>query len=181
MLKLRFTDDLYRKYLPSRVAAATVAASRSCLNCAPIWNSHLENLTGYRWTDVQPIVDIMLGSVNDIKIFDRIQLENWPLLLFYPTKILILFRRRKQFLLAMFDWCTMAVFLMRDVPFQDSEERRGKTERRAHYRNSAEGSKLACHARSSRHLRKSQATNAEQEGKCSRFVTISVCPQVIEI
>ena len=54
-----YTDEVYRKYPPSLVAAASVAASRACLNCTPIWNGYLENLTAYRWNLVKPVVDLM--------------------------------------------------------------------------------------------------------------------------
>ena len=58
------TDHIYRNYLPSLVATACIASSRWCLHITPPWTGELENLSGYTWDDLHPLVQNMLRWVH---------------------------------------------------------------------------------------------------------------------
>jgi len=56
-------DASFRTCRPSRVCAACIAAARQCLHISPTWLSRLQHRTGYMWTDLQPLVSLMIQSV----------------------------------------------------------------------------------------------------------------------
>jgi len=59
-------DAWFRRWLPSRVCAACVAAARNCLRISPTWLTRLHHRTGYAWTDLQPLVSLMLQLVASL-------------------------------------------------------------------------------------------------------------------
>ncbi|KAK2183764.1 hypothetical protein NP493_296g01008 [Ridgeia piscesae] len=61
-LEISMQDHIYRNYLPSLVATACIASSRWCLHITPPWTGELENLSGYTWDDLHPLVQNMLST-----------------------------------------------------------------------------------------------------------------------
>lgn len=53
-------DHIFYEFLPSRLTAAVIAASRSCIRLAPMWPERLLKLTRYSLDDLQPAIEFLL-------------------------------------------------------------------------------------------------------------------------
>jgi len=57
-------DSWFRRCLPSLVCAASIATARHCLRISPTWLNRLHHRTGYSWTELQPLMTLMIQSVH---------------------------------------------------------------------------------------------------------------------
>ncbi|XP_064630907.1 cyclin-J-like isoform X2 [Lineus longissimus] len=81
-LEISLQDQTYRKYRPSLVAAASITASRICLNIPPSWPKEMEQASGYLWEEIEDPVCRMLESQKVDRNKDETQKSTPP-----PTKM----------------------------------------------------------------------------------------------
>ncbi|XP_041370740.1 cyclin-J-like [Gigantopelta aegis] len=61
-LEISLQDHTFRGYHPSLISAASVAASRICLNLTPTWPKHMMLLTDYYLEELIPCLQMMLRA-----------------------------------------------------------------------------------------------------------------------
>ncbi|OCT71627.1 cyclin-J-like [Xenopus laevis] len=67
-LEVSLQDHMFLKYVPSLVAAASVAASRIILRLSPSWPMRLHRLTVYAWDILVPCIErLLIAHDNDVK------------------------------------------------------------------------------------------------------------------
>ncbi|NXI39623.1 CCNJL protein, partial [Galbula dea] len=73
-LEISVQDHNFLHFRPSLIAAASVCASRTCMEIFPPWTKDLASLTHYSFADIAQCTNMMLRLyVNDIEEADNIQ------------------------------------------------------------------------------------------------------------